>query len=243
MKNIRVFLSENLQFLEVKFSIYLNRRVYVMVGFVSFAYCLQLLELTRHMMCNARNSPDVVNVAFHIHIYHKNTSEDTEEIPQSRGTALPRHQKKNRWGTNYDITKTRLFKYIEKFTTKNWKISDKNSDIFHIYAQNIDCEYSLEPPRRGGSNGYQQSMFLSRNKKNNVYPCKPQFYYIKVGFKGTKIIQVHFREWRLNATHDSTDNDRVNALEWLVGKLLGWVSFDLRLHCSFKRICPNTYSM
>ena len=25
--------------------------------------------------------------------------------------------------------------------------------------------------------------FLSRNKKNNVYPCKPQFYYIKVGFK------------------------------------------------------------
>ena len=27
-------------------------------------------------------------------------------------------------------------------------------------------------------------MFLSRNKKNNVYPCKPQFYYIKVGFKG-----------------------------------------------------------
>ena len=29
-----------------------------------------------------------------------------------------------------------------------------------------------------------QSMFLSRNKKNNVYPCKPQFYYIKVEFKG-----------------------------------------------------------
>ena len=29
---------------------------------------------------------------------------------------------------------------------------------------------------------------LSRNKKNNVYPCKPQFYYRKVGFKGVKII-------------------------------------------------------
>ena len=27
-------------------------------------------------------------------------------------------------------------------------------------------------------------MFLSRNKKNNVYPYKPHFYYIKVGFKG-----------------------------------------------------------
>ena len=42
----------------------------------------------------------------------------------------------------------------------------------------------LEPPRRGGSNEYTQSMFLSRNKKNNLYLCKPQFYYIKVVFKG-----------------------------------------------------------
>ena len=64
----------------------------------------------------------------------------------------------------------------------------KNSNIFLISAQNIDCGYSLEPPRRGGSNEYPQSMFLSRNKKNNVYPCKPQFYYIKVGFKGVNII-------------------------------------------------------
>ena len=60
----------------------------------------------------------------------------------------------------------------------------KISDILHISAQNIDCGYSLEPPWRGGSNEYPQSMFLSRNKKNNAYPCKPQFYYIKVGFKG-----------------------------------------------------------
>ena len=71
---------------------------------------------------------------------------------------------------------------------KNWKFSDKNSNIFHISAQNIDCGYSLEPPRRGGSNEYPESMFTSRNKKNNVYPCKPQSYYIKVGFMGVKII-------------------------------------------------------
>ena len=53
-----------------------------------------------------------------------------------------------------------------------WK---KNSDIFHFSAQNIDCWYSLEPPRRGGSNEYPQSMCLSRNKKNNVYPVNPSF--------------------------------------------------------------------
>ena len=31
--------------------------------------------------------------------------------------------------------------------------------IFLTFAQIIDCGYSLEPPRRGGSNEYQQSMF------------------------------------------------------------------------------------
>ena len=71
---------------------------------------------------------------------------------------------------------------------KNENSSDKNSDILHISAQNIDCGYSLEPPRSGGSNVYPQSNFSSRNKKNNVYPCKPQFYCIKVGFKGYRII-------------------------------------------------------
>ena len=53
--------------------------------------------------------------------------------------------------------KTHLYKYIENFTSKNFHI--KNSDIFHISAQNIDCGYSLELPRRGGSNEYPQSMF------------------------------------------------------------------------------------
>ena len=64
----------------------------------------------------------------------------------------------------------------------------KNSDIFHNPAQNIDCGYSLEPPRRGGSNEYPQSMFFTKIRKNNVYPCKPQFYYIKMGMNGVKII-------------------------------------------------------
>ena len=45
------------------------------------------------------------------------------------------------------------------------------SDIFLISSQNIDCGYSLEPPRQ-----------------KNVYSYKPQFYNIKVGFKGVKII-------------------------------------------------------
>ena len=60
------------------------------------------------------------------------------------------------------ITKTCLFKCTENFITKkNENFQMKNSDIFHISAQNIDCGYSLETPRRGVSNEYPQSMFLA----------------------------------------------------------------------------------
>ena len=71
---------------------------------------------------------------------------------------------------------------------KNENFQIKNSDMFLISAQYMDCGYSLEPSWRGGSNEYPQYMLLSRNKKTNVYPCKPQFYYIKVVFKRVEII-------------------------------------------------------
>ena len=44
MKNIRVFLSENFQFLEVKFSIYLNKHVFVML-FVLSIYVYTLIYI------------------------------------------------------------------------------------------------------------------------------------------------------------------------------------------------------
>ena len=68
------------------------------------------------------------------------------------------------------ITKTHLYKYIGNFTTKTENFQLKHCDSFYISAQNINCGYVLEPPRRGGSNEYPQSMFLSRNVKINVYP-------------------------------------------------------------------------
>ena len=54
-------------------------------------------------------------------------------------------------------------------------IKKKNSDIFQISAQNIDCGYSLEPPRRGGSNEYPQYMFLPEIRKIMYTPVNPSF--------------------------------------------------------------------
>ena len=128
-------------------------------------------------------------------------------MPQSRNTAFPRHQKKKRW--QQIITKISLFKYTENFTTKIWIFSNKNSNVIHTSAQNIDCGYSLEPPRRGGSNKYPQSKFLGRNKKNNVYPCKPQFYYIKLGLKGVNMFRhVFVMNDKTNAIYQTIDEQR-----------------------------------
>ena len=54
-------------------------------------------------------------------------------------------------------------------------------------AQNIDCGYSLESPRRGGSNEYPQSMFLSRNKKIIHTPVNPSFTIWKWGLRGSTL--------------------------------------------------------
>ena len=56
--------------------------------------------------------------------------------------------------------------YRKSFGFKNENFHRKKVDIFLIFAENIDCGYTLEPPRRGGSNEYSQSMFWSKNKKN-----------------------------------------------------------------------------
>ena len=64
-----------------------------------------------------------------------------------------------------------------------WKISPPETEsfqikiliFFQIPAQNIDCGYSLEPPRRGGSNEYLQSMFWAEIRKIMYTPVNPSF--------------------------------------------------------------------
>ena len=57
---------------------------------------------------------------------------------------------------------------IENFMGKFFK-------IFNVFAQNIDCGYMLEQPRRGGSKEYTQSMFWIKSKKHRYTPVNPSF--------------------------------------------------------------------
>ena len=56
--------------------------------------------------------------------------------------------------------------------------------FFNIFAPNIDCGYTLELPRRGGSNEYPNSMFWSKNKKKIVIPLHTQVILYKSGVQG-----------------------------------------------------------
>ena len=67
------------------------------------------------------------------------------------------------------ITKTRLYKYIENFTPKTENFQIKNSVIFHISAQNIDCGYPLEPPR-----STHNLCFLQIKKNSDIFHISAQ---------------------------------------------------------------------
>ena len=57
------------------------------------------------------------------------------------------------------INKARLYNIHRFFfSAEKMKFSSKQIDIFNIFAQNIDCGYMLETPRRGGSNEFPQSV-------------------------------------------------------------------------------------
>ena len=70
------------------------------------------------------------------------------------------------------------------FMSKIDNFHRKTFYVFLIFAQNIDCGYTLEPPRRGGSNEYPQSMFWSKNTKNRYTPAYPSFTISKWGLRG-----------------------------------------------------------
>ena len=73
----------------------------------------------------------------------------------------------------YENTPIQIYWKFYNQNRENFQI--KKSDIFHISAQNIDCGYSLEPPRRGVSNEYPQSMFWAEIRKIMYTPVNPSF--------------------------------------------------------------------
>ena len=78
---------------------------------------------------------------------------------------------------NIDPHKPHFYNVIQGFTGVNI--------IFLFLLQNINCGYSLEPPRRGGSggsNGYPQSMFWAEIWKISEFFLSEDFQFLGVKF-------------------------------------------------------------
>ena len=68
------------------------------------------------------------------------------------------------------------------FMLQKLKHFSKKNGYFSYFCSKHRLWYTLETPRRGGSNEYPQSMLWIKNTEEKyVYPCEPQFYYIKWG--------------------------------------------------------------
>ena len=125
------FLSENFHFLVVKFSAYLNRRVFVMVG-------KETTENEKHEFSNIQRTTTPAPWYIWSRYIEKNSTQNVQDITK---TYL------------YNFDPLKLHFYIVKLGFTGVYV------IFLISARNTDCGYSLEPPHRGGSNEYPQSMF------------------------------------------------------------------------------------
>ena len=149
MKNIRAFYLKRIRFCEVKFSVYLNRSVFVKGVFI--------LSAKHHSKTHV-----IINTV----------------MKQSKGRSgdlKPEHKKTTNRTTMGPTTimKTCLYTvdplkphfYIVKLGFAGAYI------IFLFLLKNIDCRYSLEPPRRGGSNEY---LCLEQNYE------KHQNFYLKI---------------------------------------------------------------
>ena len=98
----------------------------------------------------------------------------------TENSALGCNRTWNRWNVSQANNPLRKHAYLNihvywNFFHQKMKIFNQKKDILHISAQNIDCGYSLEPPRRGGSNEYPQSMFWAEIRKIMYTPVNPSF--------------------------------------------------------------------
>ena len=62
--------------------------------------------------------------------------------------------------------------------------SEKKNDIFYIFAQNIDCGYTFETPRRGVSYVFPLSIFGPNIRRNIYIPAYPSFTTKTCGLEG-----------------------------------------------------------
>ena len=90
--------------------------------------------------------------------------------------------------------------------------------IFLFLLKNIDCGYPLEPPRRGGSNEYPQSMFWADIWKKNIRIFVSESFQIlevKVSiYLNRRVFVMAGSNWREDVQGEPWSQNRLPILPW-----------------------------
>ena len=86
---------------------------------------------------------------------------------------------------------------------------------FHISVQNIYCGYSLEPPRRGGSNEYPQSMVWTEIWKISEKFLLENFHFLVVKFsvylnRHVFVMKMNLIPWYMNHSRETNEFQVLN---------------------------------
>ena len=105
--------------------------------------------------------------------------------------------------------------YGESFFNKKWDL--QGCTLFFLFLlKNIDCGYTLEPPRQGGSNKYPQSMFEQKYEKYQNF-CLKTFSFWWWNFQYRRV----FVMWYVLCSYSKTSITRtpMALLPWLIRTL------------------------
>ena len=96
------------------------------------------------------------------------------------------------------------------FIKKNWGL--QGYTLFFLFLlKNIDCAYSLEPPQRGGSNVYPQSMFWAEIWKISEF-LSEKFQFLVVKFS----VYLNRRVFVMNAIMKCCNNNNDKSKWYLI---------------------------
>ena len=120
--------------------------------------------------------------------------------------------------------------------------------IFQISAQNRDCGYSLEPPRRCGSNEYPQSMFWAEIWKiSDFFIWKFQFWVVKLSvYLNRHVFVMGLSVWIRNVSAVILSNWHHQKSFWTrpcLGGLVLTLPVYFRHHRFFRQFAWNANSL
>ena len=93
----------------------------------------------------------------------------------------------------FSITITCLYNILRILMAVKMSFQLKCFNYFLIFAKNIKCGYTLEMSNH--------NLCFRAKIRNNVNPCKPQFYYIKLECKGSTLHELARMMTFLSSAH------------------------------------------